>query len=128
MIVDSSVVVAIVCREPGFEELVAKLQTADTVGLGAPTAIEAGMVLQARLGIDGRAVLERFVRDFEVEVLPFGDDHWREAVDAFRRFGNGRHPAALNFGDCMSYATAAVSARPLLFVGHDFSQTDIAPA
>ena len=128
MIIDSSVVVAIVCREPGFEELVEQLQNAGAIGIGTPTATEARIVLQARLGCDGRALLERFLHDFEIEVVAFGEPHWREAVDAHRRFGKGRHPAALNFGDCMSYATAAVQAQPLMFIGKDFSKTDLPPA
>jgi ribonuclease VapC len=61
-------------------------------------------------------------------VLPFGDDQWRVATDAFIRYGKGRHPAGLNYGDCMSYATAEVAGEPLLFVGDDFARTDIAPA
>jgi len=128
MIIDSSVVVAIICREPGFEELVEKLQNAGAVGIGAPTATETGIVLQARLGLDGRALLERFLQDFEIVVIPFAEPHWREAVDAYRRFGKGRHPASLNFGDCLSYATAAVQAQPLLYIGNDFSKTDLPSA
>jgi ribonuclease VapC len=72
------------------------------------------------------AVLDRFLRDFQVTPIAFGELHWLEALEAFRRFGKGRHPAALNFGDCMSYATAKLAGRPLLFVGDDFTRTDIA--
>ena len=58
-------------------------------------------------------------------MVPFGELHFGAAVEAWLRFGKGRHPAALNFGDCMSYAVAKVANTPLLFVGEDFPQTDI---
>jgi ribonuclease VapC len=125
VILDSSAIVAIVVREPGFERLVARLREADTLGIGAPTLTEVGLVLEARFKLDARSVLERFLRDFEVAVVPFGELHWQEALDAYHRFGKGRHPAALNFGDCMSFATARLAEQPLLFVGEDFPKTDL---
>jgi ribonuclease VapC len=128
VILDTSVVVAITLREPGYEALVAKLRSANTLGIGAPTLTETGMVLSARLGVEPQALLDRFLRDFGVVPVAFGDPHWREALEAFRRFGKGRHPAALNFGDCLSYAAARLAGHPLLFVGDDFSRTDIAVA
>lgn len=128
MILDSSVLVAIVLREPGFEALVDRLRAAELPAIGAPTLVEAAIVLSARLGADGQAIVDRFLRDFEVATLPFGERHWREAVDAYARFGRGLHPAALNFGDCLSYATARLAGQPLLFVGDDFSRTDLEPA
>lgn len=128
MILDSSVIVAITLREPGFEDLVAKLRSVESAAIGAPSLTEAGMVLAARLGLEPQALLDRFLRDFHVLVVPFGDLHWREALEAFRRYGKGRHPAALNFGDCMSYAVARLAALPLLFVGDDFPRTDISAA
>jgi ribonuclease VapC len=63
-----------------------------------------------------------------VIVIPFDDRHWSIAIQAFIRYGRGRHPAALNFGDCMTFATAHLAARPLLFTGDDFAKTDLAPA
>ena len=68
------------------------------------------------------------VQELGVTVVPFGERDWHAAVDAFRRYGRGRHKAALNFGDCLSYAAAATANDTLLFVGDDFSQTDITPA
>lgn len=125
MILDTSVLVAIVLREPGYEELVGKLRSAGALGIGTPTLVEAGIVLSARLGVEPQAVLDRFQRDFGVVPVVFGEQHWREALDAFRRFGKGRHPASLNFGDCLSYAAAKVAGHPLLFVGDDFGRTDV---
>ena len=60
-----------------------------------------------------------------IQEVPFGEIHWREAMDAYRRFGKGRHPAALNFGDCMTYAVAKLAGEPLLFTGNDFELTDL---
>jgi ribonuclease VapC len=128
VILDSSVIVAISLRERGHEELVDKLRSADTLGIGAPSLTEAGMVLSSRLGVEPQALLDRFLRDFGVVPVVFGEQHWREALEAFRRFGKGRHPAALNFGDCLSYATAKLADHPLLFVGDDFPKTDIEAA
>ena len=128
MILDSSVIVSIALCEPGHEELVTKLRSADTLGIGAPSLTEAGMVLSSRLGVEPQALLDRFLRDFGVVPVVFGEQHWREALEAFRRFGKGRHPAGLNFGDCLSYATARLADHPLLFVGNDFSKTDIEAA
>jgi ribonuclease VapC len=80
------------------------------------------------VGPSAPGVLEGFLQRIGVEVVPFTDTHWRVALDAARRFGKGRHPAALNFGDCLSYATARVAERPLLCTGQDFAHTDIALA
>jgi ribonuclease VapC len=128
VIVDTSAVVAIALREPGYEELVTKLRAANILGIGTPTLTEAGLVLSSRLGLEPQALLDRFLRDFGVVPVVFGEQHWREALDAFRRFGKGRHPAALNFGDCLSYAAAKLAGHPLLFVGNDFARTDIEAA
>jgi ribonuclease VapC len=128
VILDTSAVVAIALSEPGYEKLIAKLKSADTVGIGTPTLTETGLVLSARLGIEPQALLDRFLRDFDVMQVAFGEHHWREALEAFRRFGKGRHPAALNFGDCLSYAAAKLAGHPLLFVGNDLSRTDLETA
>lgn len=125
MILDSSVIIAVALREAGYEELVGKMRSAGTLGIGTPTLTEAGMVLSSRLGVEPQALLDRFLRDFGVVPVVFGEQHWREALEAFRRFGKGRHPAALNFGDCLSYAVARLAGHPLLFVGDDFPRTDI---
>ncbi|MGA2739136.1 MAG: type II toxin-antitoxin system VapC family toxin [Bryobacteraceae bacterium] len=69
-----------------------------------------------------------FLRRLEAEVISFNEEHLDSAVTAFIRFGCGRHPAALNFGDCMSYAVASVAGMPLLFTGEDFRRTDIRQA
>jgi ribonuclease VapC len=128
LIVDSSAIVAIVREEYGFEQLIEKLRRADVVAVSAVTLVETGIVLRTRVPLDTQALLDRFLRDFDVELIAFGEEHWREATDAYDRFGRGRHPAALNFGDCLSYATARLAGQPLLFVGGDFARTDIGVA
>ena len=128
MIVDSSALVAITFAEPGYQELVAKLAGAPSAGIGTPTLAETGVVLAARLGHDSRDLVIRLLDEFGIEEIPFGDRHWREAVDAYLRFGRGRHKARLNFGDCLTYAVARLANEPLLFVGDDFPQTDLEAA
>jgi ribonuclease VapC len=125
MILDTSAVVAIFFQEHGWERLAERIAAADHVGMGAPTLAEAGLVLSARLRHDARGLLARFLRAFDVEVVPFGEAHHAAAVEAWLRFGKGRHPAALNFGDCLAYAVAWLSDRPLLCVGEDFRRTDL---
>jgi ribonuclease VapC len=125
VILDSSAVIAVLLAEPGHETLEDLLAQAPQVGIGAPTLTECGIVLSARLGTLGQTLLGRFVQEAALTVIPFGPDHWVAAVGAYLRFGKGRHPAALNFGDCMSYATAQVADAPLLCLGDDFTRTDL---
>lgn len=125
MILDSSALVAVLLREPGHEGVLEVLKTAPTVGVGAPTAVESGVVLVARLGEQGRSLLLRLLDETGATVLPFTQEHLPIALSAWGRFGKGRHPAALNLGDCFTYATARVAGRPLLCVGEDFPATDL---
>ncbi|MGH7805699.1 MAG: type II toxin-antitoxin system VapC family toxin [Candidatus Binatia bacterium] len=125
MIVDSSAVLAIVFREPGFGDLIEKIARSPSTGIGAPTAAEIGIVLGMRLGGDPRALVARLLQELAIEVVPFGDEHWKAALAAWARFGRKRHRASLNFGDCLTYAVAKLAARPLLFVGDDFARTDL---
>ena len=127
MIVDTSAIVAIVIQEPDYEPLLDKL-AAGGAGIGAPTLAELGLVLTARLGRDSRPVVSGLIERFDLDVVHFGDAHWRVAVDAHSRFGRGRHRAGLNFGDCLTYAVASLANEPLLFVGDDFAHTDLSAA
>jgi ribonuclease VapC len=125
MILDSSAIAAVVFKEPGFDSLLDKIAGATAVAIGAPTIVEAGMVIGGRLGRDARTLIAALLREWEVETVPFGDDHWKEALEAASRFGRGRHRAALNFGDCLAYAVAKLAAEPLLCTGDDFAKTDL---
>ena len=125
MIVDSSALLALIFREPGYDEIRRALSSAEFVAAGAPTLTETGIVLEASLGPSAHGLLERLLDEFEIQEVSFGAIHWREALDGFRRYGKGRHPAALNFGDCMTYAVARLTGEPLLCVGDDFPLTDL---
>lgn len=128
MILDSSALVAIAFQEPGFERLLNALDSAARVGIGAPTLVETTVVLSARTGTDARGLVSRILLEADVAVVPFTDAHFGTAMDAWLRYGRGRHAAGLNLGDCLSYATARVANEPLLFTGDDFRRTDIGPA
>ena len=125
MVLDSSAMIAVLTAEPASKKLINRLSEATTIRVGAPTLVEAGIVLVARIGLPGKTLLARFVEEAGVEVVPMDDRHWSVAVDAFARYGKGRHPAALNFGDCLTYAVARLSGDPLLCLGDDFPQTDV---
>jgi ribonuclease VapC len=125
LIIDSSAILAIFFRETGSEELLSSILDADFAGVGAPTAAETGLVLTGRLQKNATGSLLRFFEETGIEIVPFGNLHWQRAIDAYSRFGKGRHPAALNFGDCMTYATAALARQPLLCRGDDFRKTDL---
>ncbi len=128
MTLDSSAVVAIVFAEPGYLDLVDRILAADPVCIGAPTLVETGMVVSGRRQRGNGGELDGLVRELGVTVVPFGEAEWRAAMDAFTRFGRGRHRAALNFGDCLAYATARSRGDTLLFTGDDFTHTDITAA
>lgn len=128
MVLDTSAIIAVLLFESGHERLTDKIVDTKVVVIGAPTVFETVMVLTARLGVDARPKILSFLRRMKVEVVPFSEAHMDAAIAAFIRFGRGHHPAKLNFGDCMSYAVASAAGMPLLFIGNDFSQTDIAQA
>lgn len=128
MTLDSSALIAILFAEAGSLDLVDRILEADVVRIGAPTLVEAGIVFSARRGHDSVRDVELLVQELGVTIAPFAEAEWRAAIAAFDRYGRGRHPAALNFGDCLAYATASVAGDSLLFVGEDFRRTDIPPA
>src|SRR5712672_4105 len=126
MVLDSSALVAIFLEEPESKKLAQKIRASDVVMIGAPTLFETAMVLQRETS--GTTGLMTFLKSAEAEIVDFGEHHHVAALDAFVRFGKGRHPARLNILDCMSYAVAAVAGLPLLYTGDDFSKTDIEAA
>ena len=128
MILDSSTVVAILCREPDYATLIEKMTAAEVVAIGALSAFETAMALTIKLRKDGLAVLNDFLQESGVLTAPFTQEHASCAFGAYLRYGKGRHPAALNFGDCLSYAMSKISKQPLLYVGKGFARTDVATA
>ena len=124
---DTSALIAVVLGEPDAERFLAALEAAPVI-VSAVSFAEASIVAEARQGPDAQRDLELLIAGVVSRVVPADDAHARAATAAWRRFGKGRHPAALNFGDCFSYATAALANVPLLFKGSDFSQTDLRAA
>ena len=128
MIVDTSAIVAIILDEPdrlNFEDAVA---ASPSLRMSAATLIEATMVIESRGGAAGGAQLERWVAGVGIEICAVTEHTARLAQDGWRRFGKGRHKAALNFGDCFAYALARERDEPLLFKGDDFARTDVKAA
>jgi ribonuclease VapC len=128
MTLDSSALVAIALGEHGHLDLIDRILSAAAVRVAAPTLVETSMVLASRRKTAAANEIRALVQELGVTVVPFGEREWHAAVEAFLRFGRGRHKAALNVGDCLSYAAAATANDSLLFVGDDFLQTDITPA
>src|SRR5262249_41882359 len=128
MVIDTSAIVAILLDEPERSEF-GRLIAADDVRLiSAVTRVEAAFVIEGRRGEAGRSRLARFFQLTEAEIVSVTPEQAELAVDAFRRFGKGRHPVGLNIGDCFPYALAKSTGEALLFKGDDFSQTDIVAA
>ena len=128
MTLDSSVMVAILFAEPGHLDLVDRILEADGVRIATPTLVETSIVFAGRRRAKTAGAAEALVHELGVSVAPFGEREWHAAVDAFLRFGRGRHRAALNFGDCLAYASAKVANDSLLFTGDDLARTDITRA
>ncbi len=128
MTLDSSALVAILFGEHGHLDVIDRILAAGDVRVAAPTVVEACMVFASRRRAAGAREVETLLRELGVTIVPFGERDGHAAVEAFLRFGRGRHKAALNFGDCLSYAAAATAGDSLLFVGGDFALTDITAA
>jgi ribonuclease VapC len=127
--VDSSAIVAILRTEPEEQRFVDAIIAAGATCLSAVSLQEASMVLAGRGGAEAAWIpLDDFIARARMEVVPHDRRLAEVAREAFLRFGKGRHPAGLNFGDCASYALAKSLNVPLLFKGTDFAQTDIVPA
>jgi ribonuclease VapC len=126
LVVDTSAVVAVILAEPGSEELAAHLEDALVRLMPAAIRVELGMVIEARLWPAGQDVIDRFLRDANLDIVPVDADLAARAMSGWRRYGKGRHPAGLNFGDCFTYALADRTGHPVLCTGNDFAATDVA--
>lgn len=124
-VIDSSALLSVVLGEADAERFAARLVEPVRKVVSAATLFEAAVAAERRGGLEARDRLDRLVTRVEAEVVPFEQAHLGWARDAFRRFGKGRHEAALNLGDCIAYATARHVVLPLLFKGDDFAKTDI---
>jgi ribonuclease VapC len=128
MIVDTSALMAILLDEGDGEDFAMRILRADARAMATPTLVETMIVAISRFGPGGRDRVNELIEALGIEVVPFDPDHARLAADASLAFGKGRHPAALNFGDCCAHALAKATGRPLLFKGDDFARTDIPSA
>ncbi|KAA9382425.1 type II toxin-antitoxin system VapC family toxin [Neorhizobium galegae] len=128
MVIDTSAIVAIALNEPDAAALEQRIADDPVRMISAATMLEAAMVIEARLGEAGGSELDLWLHKVGVEIVAVEAEHADQARRAWRRYGKGRHPAALNYGDCFSYALAALIGEPLLYKGNDFSQTDIRAA
>ena len=125
MVIDPSAIVAILLREPGWEQLLQAIEQDPIKLIAMPSVLELHMIVQSRLGAEGVREMEFFLLKVGIQKIAMDEDQLLWATYAFNKFGKGRHPAALNFGDCFSYALAKTSGEPLLFKGADFSKTDL---
>ncbi len=128
MVLDTSAILAILLDEPERAAFAQRIEDHQVRLLSSASYLEAGIILDDRFGEGGSSALRQLVIEAEIDVVPVTLDQAEVARDAYRRFGRGNHPAALNFGDCFAYALARVSGEPLLFKGNDFARTDIAAA
>jgi ribonuclease VapC len=128
MVIDTSAVVAILLNEPGSERFVRALNEASNLQMSVASVLEISLVIDSRLGPSAASTLDEWLAASPIDIVPMTRRHLETAREGFRRFGKGRHPASLNFGDCFSYGLAKASGDTLLFQGKDFSQTDITPA
>lgn len=123
IVVDTSAFVAIFLQEPDADLLSRRLALAEAATMSAATYLECAMVVSRYP--DGRAALDDWLLRRGIVIDPVDHALAQAAADAFERYGKGRHPAGLNFGDCFSYALAQTRGAPLLFKGDDFARTDL---
>ena len=126
--IDTSAIVAILRNEPQAAELERALVASRVRLVPATCVLEARMVLVSRRGEHALAEVDLWLNKIEADIIPVDADLVDLATQAWLIYGKGRHPAALNFADCFSYALAKRADEPLLFIGGDFSQTDVEAA
>lgn len=126
MIIDTSALLAILYQEEDAEQFVTALVTAPARRMSAANFLEAAINVDAHGDPEASRQLDTFIRHAAIEIVPVTLEHAQIARQAYLDFGNGRHKAALNFGDCFAYALARATGEPLLFKGNDFANTDLA--
>jgi ribonuclease VapC len=125
MVIDTSALLAILQDEPERRRFNEAIEAADSRMMSVASWVEISIVIEVRFGAEGLAGLDLFVDRAGIELVPVDMEQATVARRAFSRFGKGRHPAALNYGDCFSYALATVLGEPLLYKGKDFQRTDL---
>jgi len=126
VVIDTSALVAIALHEPSRQALLLAIKEASVRKLSSVSLLEAGIVLQARIGAHFAPSLYNLLEEIDCEIVPFDVPQAKAAIAAFARFGKGQgHRAQLNFGDCAVYALAALRGEPVLATGSDFRATDL---
>jgi ribonuclease VapC len=125
MVIDTSALIAILSDEPDAAQFAQAIESNTERLISAASLLETSIVIETRYGEKGGRKLDELVREAQIQVIPVTNGQAEIARIAYRMYGKGRHPAALNFGDCFAYALAKISKQPLLFKGDDFNQTDI---
>lgn len=128
MIVDASAVLAILLKESDYEYYKRAIAEADRCLMSTANFVETAMVMESRTGIAGAYELDLLIEEAPIQLVAVTPEHSQAARRAWRQFGKGNHPAALNFGDCFAYALAKETGEPLLFKGRDLALTDIEAA
>jgi len=128
MVIDTSAILAILLNEPEKKKFIKIIAEDPVKMISAASYVEAGIVMTAKYGPAGKHQLMVFLALAEITITEVDRDQARLALDAWQNFGKGNHPAALNYGDCFSYALSLTSGEPLLFKGGDFSKTNVKPA
>lgn len=125
MVIDTSALIAILTQEPDAQQMALAIENDPIRIVSAASVLEAAIVLTARHGDEAGSALDLLLLKAAVDIVPVTAEHITVARQAYLRYGKGRHPAGLNFGDCFPYALAMASGQPLLFKGGDFGQTDV---
>lgn len=125
MIVDRSALLAVLNREPDAKHYQTAILTAAPCRMSVANMLETSIVVESRGGADAGEELDAFIELAGIELVAVTTEQLAAARQAWRRFGKGRHRAALNFGDCFAYALARVTGESLLYKGYDFARTDI---
>jgi ribonuclease VapC len=128
LVVDTSALLAVLLLEEDAAVYAEALGSAPELRMAAPTWLETALVATVRSGDEGYRELSRFIDELRIEIVPADRQLVEGSFEGWRRYGKGRHPAGLNYGDCFSYALAIQRNEPLLFKGGDFSLTDVTPA
>lgn len=125
MILDTSALLAVLFDEPDADRYERAIASATTCRMSVANYLEATMVVESRMGVDGGRQLDDLVETAGIELEPITVAQARAARQAWRRFGKGNHPAGLNFGDCFAYALSEITREPLFYKGDDFALTDV---
>jgi ribonuclease VapC len=125
MVIDTSAMVAILFGEPEQRRFVELIHDTESRLMSAASVLETSLVVEGSFGQSAGSDLDLFLIDAEIEIVPVDREQIDTARSAWRRYGKGRHRAALNFGDCFVYALAKITGEPILAKGNDFTLTDI---